>query len=328
MKLFLTAVSIAATALLVAQQPKPPQPKPAAAKSQAAKPAAAAKPAIDKPAIEAYVRHLMLYVASVNVTVSDPKPAPLDGFQEVTVRASLGNASEDRVFYISGDGQKIIQGNIYDLKSNPFKPDLDKLTTAGAPGMGTPGAPVVIVVFSDFQCPHCKDEAKVLRDNLLKTYPTQVRLYFKDFPLTQIHPWAKTASIIGRCLNRQNVDSFWAFHDWIFENQDKVTVENLKEKVAEQAKAKNWNSIQLEACMADPQAEREVEATLSQGRDLGVNGTPTMFINGRKIPYVMQWENLKQVIDFEVGYQQTARNAGEACCSVALPNPLNPSQPR
>ena len=82
--------------------------------------------------------------------------------------------------------------------------DLDKLKTEFQPSLGTPGAPVVLVAFSDFECPHCKDEATMLRQNLLSAYPTQVRLYFKDFPLEAIHPWAKTAAIAGRCVFRQS----------------------------------------------------------------------------------------------------------------------------
>ena len=84
--------------------------------------------------------------------------------------------------YVSNDGKKIVQGNFYDVATNPFKPDLDKLKTQFQPALGTAGAPVAIVVFSDLQCPHCKGEAEMLRKNLIQNYPTQVRLYFKDFP--------------------------------------------------------------------------------------------------------------------------------------------------
>ena len=62
-------------------------------------------------------------------------------------------------------------------------------------------------------------------------FPTQVRVYFKDFPLEPIHPWAKPAAIAGRCVFRQKPAAFWDFHDWIFEHQGEITVENLKDKV-------------------------------------------------------------------------------------------------
>jgi protein-disulfide isomerase len=184
------------------------------------------------------------------------------------------------------------------------------------------------VVFSDFQCAYCKDEAKMLRDNLVKAFPTQVRLYFKDYPLAQIHPWAMTAAVAGRCLYEQGNDDFWAFHDWIFENQTSITPETVKDKIAGFATSKSWDADKVNACLASPQALAGVQRSMAEGRALGVASTPTMFINGRKIPYSIKWENLKQIVDFEIGYQQTAHNAGEACCSVQVPTPLNSSQPK
>src|SRR5208283_3483074 len=179
------------------------------------------KTALDKATLEAYVRHLFVMDKRIQVTISDAKASLLPGFLEVTVHASLGNQAQDFTFYITKDGQKIVQGTVYDVAANPFKADLDKIKTAGAPGWGTSGAPVVLVEFRDFECPYCKEEAKAIRDNLLTAYPTQVKLYFKEFPLETVHPWARTAALAGRCVSAQSSDGFWAYHDWIFAHQDK-----------------------------------------------------------------------------------------------------------
>jgi protein-disulfide isomerase len=299
-------------------RPKP-NPAPAAATG--------GKSALDKATMEAYVRHLQLYLPNIAITIGEPQPSDLPGFLEVRVRASLGAASEERLFYVSKDGQKIVQGTVYDVKNNPFKPDLDRLRTGDDPSLGTPGAPVVVVVFSDFQCGYCKEEGKMLRENLVKTYPKEVRLYFKNFPLTQIHPWAKTAAIAGRCLYRQSNDDFWIFHDWIFAGQEAITPDNVRDKIAEFAKSKGWDSDKLAACMATPEPAADIEKSVGEARDLNVTSTPTLFVNGRKIPYSIKWEQLKQVIDFEIGYQKTAQNAGETCCTVALPSVLQPTPP-
>src|SRR5690349_1138882 len=136
------------------------------------------KSALDKPTLEAYVRHLFVWGPQIKVEISDAKPGPLPGTMEVGVRASAGQATQDEVFYISKDGQKMVRGTVFDVKENPFKGDLDKLKTDEAPNFGTPGAPVVLVLFSDFQCPYCKEEAKMLRTNILSAYPKQVRVYF------------------------------------------------------------------------------------------------------------------------------------------------------
>src|SRR6266550_8429050 len=159
-----------------------------------AQPADTKKSALDKPTLEAYVRHLFVWGPQIKVEISNAKPSPLPGLMEVTVHASAGNAAQDEVFYISKDGQTLVRGSMFDVKDNPFKADLDKLKTDLQPSFGTPGAPVVLVLFSDFQCPFCKEEAKVLRTNLVSAYPKQVRVYFKDLPLDQIHPWGKPAA--------------------------------------------------------------------------------------------------------------------------------------
>jgi protein-disulfide isomerase len=293
------------------------------------------KSALDKATLEAYVRHLYVMGPQISIQVSEPKPSQLAGFVEVTVHASAGNASQDFPFLITKDGSKIVQGAIYDVASNPFKPDLDKLKTEFQPSFGTPGAPVVVVVFSDFECPHCKDEAAMLRQNLPGVYPTQVRLYFKDFPLESIHPWAKPAAIAGRCVFRQNARAFWDYHDWIFARQAEITTpESLKDKVMEWAKgAKDIDALQLGRCMDAKATQAEVDRNIAEAQALGINSTPTLFVNGRRIAQAIDWPNLRSIIDYEIEYQKTAKNAGEDCgCELkldlpGLPQPKTPPAP-
>ena len=286
------------------------------------------KSALDKAVFEAYVRHLFVMNSEISVQVSDAKPSQLPGFVDVVVHASKGEASQDFPFLISKDGSKILQAVVYDVNSNPFKPDLDKLKTEFQPSYGTPGATVVLVTFSDYECPHCKDEAAMLRQNLLTAYPKQVRLYFKDFPIEAIHPWAKPAAIAGRCVFRQNPSSFWSYHDWIFAHQADITAANLKDKVMEWAKGeKDIDVLQLGRCMDTKATEAEVDKNLAEGRALEVNATPTLFVNGRRIAQIIDWPNLRAIIDYEIEYQKTAKNAGEDCgCEVKLDTPGLPQK--
>jgi len=277
----------------------------------------------NKGEIETYVRHLWVLPTVMGVTVGDPKPAAdLPGFQEVAVKLTQGQASQDVTIYISKEG-KILQGNIYDINLNPFKKGLDRLKTQFQPSLGTPGATVVLVVFSDFQCPHCKAEAQMLRQNLIVNYPTQVRLYFIDFPIEQLHPWAKAAAIGGRCVFRQDPGSFWEYHDWVFGHQESITPENLKEIVSIWAKdRKDIDFLQLGQCMDTKATEKEVDAEMEEGRALQIEGTPTLFINGRRIQNSMTWPDLKATIDNEIEYQKVAKNAGEDCgCDLQLSVP-------
>jgi protein-disulfide isomerase len=285
------------------------------------------KTALDKPTLEAYVRHLYVMDSRINMQISDPKPSTqLPGFLEVTVHAWAGQQSQDFPFFLSKDGSKILQGTVYDTASNPFKNDLEKLKTESEPSLGTPGAPVVIVEFSDFQCPYCKEEAKMLRQNLLSAYPTQVRLYFKTFPLESLHPWARTAAIASRCVYQQQPGAFWTFHDWIFEHQADIKPENLKEKIMEWAKGeKQIDGMQLGQCIDQKATDAQVAKNLEEGKALAVGGTPTLFVNGRRIPNTIDWPNLRNIIDYEINYQKTAKNAGEDCgCEVKLDLPGMP----
>ena len=286
------------------------------------------KSALDKAVLEAYIRHLFVLKPEIKVQVSDPKPSQLEGFVEVVVHASLGDASQDFPFLVSKDGSKIVQAVVYDVNSNPFKSELAKLKTEFQPSLGTPGAPVVLVAFSDFECPVCKGEATMLRQNLLSAYPTQVRLYLKDFPLDSIHPWARPAAIAGRCVFRQNASSFWSYYDWIYAHQAEITAPNLKDKVMEWAKGdKDIDVLQLGRCMDTKATEAEVDKNVAEGRALDINSTPTLFVNGRRIPQAIDWTNLRGIIDYEIEYQKTAKNAGEDCgCELKLDTPGLPQK--
>lgn len=282
------------------------------------------KPGLDKTALEAYVRHLLAVIPEVQVKIDDPKPSPVPDLQQVDIHFTYSGRSQDETFFLTKDGQKIIRGYVYDLAQNPFKEDLDKLKTDLAPSFGTAGAPVVLVVFSDFECPNCKEEAKTLRQNLVRVFPTQVRTYFKDFPIEQIHPWAKPAAIAGRCIFRQNAAAFWQYHDWMYEHQGDINPDNLKTKVLEFAQtAKDLDGMQLGRCIDTKATEAEVDASLAEGRALKVDATPTVFLNGRRLVGNYPWPNLEQLINSELHYQKTAQNAGEKCCEIKIPSALN-----
>jgi protein-disulfide isomerase len=302
---------LAATGAMVAQSPAP----------------AKKVSALDKATLEVWLRHLFVWPAPIEVSIEDPKPGPMAGFYEVKIRGTSGPQMQDETFYVSKDGQKVIRGTVYDISQNPFKPELEKIGYEMRPSFGTPGAPVVIAEFSDFECPFCKEEAKMLRDNILKTYPSEVRVYFFDFPLEQLHPWAKAAALAGRCIFRQSASGFWDYHDWIFDHQADITADNLKSKVLEFAQGKQIDAAQLTSCIDTKATESDVKHTIDMAHEMGVNQTPTIFVNGRRIAGTMMWNDLKTIVDYEIGYQKTAKNAGEDCgCSVSLAMPGAPAR--
>lgn len=157
-----------------------------------------------------------------------------------------------------------------------------QLNLSNQPAFGPADAPVTIVEFGDLECPSCRAEAPILRQLLPQLYQGKIRVVFKDYPLESIHPWARAASIAARCVFRQNPQAFWKFYDWDYDNQDDITPENLKTKVVAWAKENSVNSGELERCIDTKATDAEVAKNIAEGKSVGVNGTPTIFINGRK----------------------------------------------
>jgi len=268
---------------------------------------AAPKAAIDKAAIEAYLRHAELWVPQVTVVIDDPKPsAYLPGFSELAVHLSYNGQSKDEHYYVSQNGKSIIKGEVYDITKSPFQSNIDQIKLDSQPNYGKAGAPVTIVVYGDFQCPVCKVEADVMRKNLVQTFPDKVQVYFKDFPLESIHPWARAASDTGRCVYKQDPQAFWKFHDWIYENQEGVTPETLNSKVMAWAGTAGVDSIQLGRCVDGKVSDKEVAQNIAEGRSLGLSATPTVFINGRKFEGAIEWPIMQQLVQLEIEHQAAA----------------------
>ena len=222
----------------------------------------------DKATLEAYLRHVELWVPGVTVKIDDAKESKeLPGFLDVAVHLSYNGATPPELHYfMSKDGKKIFKADVYDINKSPFQANIDKLDVKGAPTLGPPAAPVAIVVFSDFQCPMCRQEAEVIHKQITEAFPTQVRVYFRDFPLESLHNWAKPAAIAGRCVYKLNPAAFWDFHDWIYENQSYIGLDNLNSKLQGFATTKGLDGMQLSRCIEGKVTEPEVKAFANHRR--------------------------------------------------------------
>ncbi len=258
--------------------------------------------ALDKATFEKYLRHLELFRGDVMFKIDDPKPSKyLPGYSEVLVHLIFNNAEKDELFYISNDGKTIIRGDVFTLGKSPFESNLDKLTLANQPSFGPADAPVTIVEFGDFECPDCKMEAPILRHDLPAAFDGKVRVVFKNYPLESVHPWSRAAAIAGRCVYQQGDAAFWKFYDWIYQNQDEITGDNLNMKILAWAGQNAVDTVKLGQCLDTKATEPEVNASIAEGRELGIQGTPTLFINGRKIGGLM-WPDLQLVINKELEF--------------------------
>ena len=257
-----------------------------------------ATPALDKTAIEQFIRYTEGYTSMVRIVVDDPAPSPFKSFQRLPVHLSMGQQKIDKIYFLSDDGQ-IVNGTIWNLHESPFLETFQHLPRNG-PAFGPLNAKVTVVVFSDFQCPYCRQFAKTIREELPKKYPTDVRVEFQDFPIESIHKWAEQAAEAAHCIGEGQPGAFWAFHDWMFEHQQEITPANLKEKAMEFAKTQKVDGAKVGACMDSHAAAPKVKEGLEAGQILGVQQTPTSFINGRLVSGALEPANLDAIIKLEL----------------------------
>ena len=160
------------------------------------------------------------------------------------------------------------------------------------PDRGPDDAPVTIVAFSDFQCPACATARRTL-DQLMDTCGGQVRLVFRDFPLGG-HGDALRAAIAAECAHRQG--QFWLMHDLLFGHQQALAEEDL----LNYARQLRLDEVAFADCLTSEAAEAEVRHDLADGQAYGVNSTPTLFVNGRRVRGAPPSDILRQLIDEEL----------------------------
>jgi protein-disulfide isomerase len=161
---------------------------------------------------------------------------------------------------------------VYLKEAEPVRVKVDAKTGFG---LGPVGAPVTIVEFSDFQCPHCRAVIPTLKQ-LVARYPDRVRVVFRDFPLANLHPDAPLAHEAARCAGEQG--QFWPYHDVLFE-QTNATPPALKQYAADL----KLDTQKFGQCLDSGRYRAAVDADVAEGSRLGVSGTPTFFINGRPL---------------------------------------------
>jgi protein-disulfide isomerase len=182
-------------------------------------------------------------------------------------------------------------------KEHPVKRNLEPIRfnvdAPGRPVLGPDSAPVTIVVFSDFQCPYCKSFGPVLKQ-VSQRYEGKVRLIFRQFPLSAIHPNAQKAAEASLCAANQN--HFWEMHDALFQNQKALTIADLKGK----AEKLGLDMAAFGTCLDSTRSAATVHEDIVAGFAAGADGTPSTFINGRFLGGSRGFEDLAAIIDDEL----------------------------
>ena len=170
---------------------------------------------------------------------------------------------------------------------------------ATGPSKGPADAPVVLIEFSDYQCPFCKRAEPTVLEILAK-YPNQVRLVYRHMPLDGLHPRARAAAIAAVCADQQG--KFWQYHDLLFANQQALADADL-EKYGTQV---GLDPVAFKTCRQDPATETRVNTDATAARAAGLTGTPAFFVNGILVSGACPLDDFTRWIDQELAAKGAA----------------------
>lgn len=261
--------------------------------------------------VNSFLKEYFGYQSGLTWKIQSIRPSAKDpALAEVNVVMSGPQGQQPLDFYVTPDGKHAVVGELIPFGAQPFAEARQELQQkATGPSKGPATAPVTIVEFSDLQCPHCKTAEPVI-ERLLSEEPN-VRFVWENFPLPS-HNWAFKAASYADCLGRENKEAFWKYVKGVFDQQEQITEQNADEKLGAIATAAGGNATTVAACAAKPETADRVKQSIALGKAVDVNGTPTLFINGRKIGNVtgVPYEFVKQMVDYDVKQATPAKASG------------------
>ena len=280
MRSFLNSIGIVLlVGTLATAQTKP-------AKSTPAKPAekAAASGSVNLPSeatVDSFLHQQFGYETDLTWKISSIKPSAIPGLAEVNVVLASPQGQQATRFFVAPDGQHALVGEIIPFGARPFDPAKQALGKGvTGPERGPKDAPVTIVEFGDLQCPACK-AAQPTIEAMVAAEPNS-RFVFQNFPL-EMHNWAAKGAAYADCVGRASNDAFWKFVSKTYETQSDITAENADEKLTAIADGAGVKGADIAACAVKPETKARVDASIALGKSVDVTGTPTLFINGRRI---------------------------------------------
>ncbi len=255
--------------------------------------------------IERQVRSYYKVPSDLKVLVGTASPsADFPNYDSVVVTIDSGEKKQDLKFLISKDHSQMIRMVKFDLNKDPFAETMSKIDVTGRPTRGAKSSKVVVVNFDDFECPFCSRLHQELFPEILKEYGDRITFIYKDYPLVEIHPWATHAAVDANCLAAQNADAFWDFADYIHANQHEVSNEKtpaarfdaLDRLTVLQGQKHNVDVVKLQSCIK-AQNDSAVKASMKEAEGIGVEATPTLFVNGEKIDGAVPPSELRAALD-------------------------------
>ncbi len=235
---------------------------------------------------------------SVSIAVGELKPGSVPDFDNVTVTFT-GSKKTTLDFLLSKDRKTLAHLDKIDISQDL----MSKIDMNARPKRGNSEAKVTIVNFDDFQCPFCSRMHSTLFPGLLQAYGDKVKIVYKDYPLVEIHPWAMHAAVDANCLAQQSNEAYWDFADYVHGNQKAIAGHNSEEAftnldnaVSAQATKYHLDVNKVQAC-TEKQDEATVRASMVEGDKIGVDSTPTLFINGERVSGALPESEMRAIID-------------------------------
>lgn len=267
---------------------------------------AAESPEVNYAAIEELLKKMTANQPVVALKViREAKTSPIEGLWQVRFTVEVNGQRQNGLVYVSGD--KVILGQMIDLSTQenltnrgagppePVVYDLKDLDIKDRVPRGPARAKTVIVEFSDFQCPYCKQVSSVLED-LVKKYPRDVVLYYKHFPISSSHPLAYQMAMATECARDQKPEAFWFFHDRLFSDPPIRTETELKEKIKEWSDRQGLKSDRFLVCYDKGEQAARIDKDMADGHRIGVSATPTFIMNGKFLPGAQPIEVFERLI--------------------------------
>jgi protein-disulfide isomerase len=255
----------------------------------------------------------------VKIDVGPRHASDFPTYDLVTITLIGRSGHEQKVdFLLSQDGKTLAKVTKIDLTKDIYAERMAKIDVAGRPVRGNPDAKVTIVNYDDLQCPFCSRMHETLMQEVLPLYGDRVKIVYKDFPLS-MHPWAPHSANNANCLAAENGTAYWEFVDYAHANQKSIgTGQDLQKSTAELdrialdvGKKNGADMNRLQACVK-AQSDKTLKASMDEGDALGLNATPTMFINGEKLEGAVGVDEVKAVLNQQLlaaGVQLPARPA-------------------
>jgi len=255
--------------------------------------------------IERQVRATYKVPPEFKVIVGTISPsADFPNYDSVIVTVDGGERKQDLTFVISKDRSTMMRLTKLDLNKDPYADTMSKINVNGRPTRGAKNSKVVVVNFDDFECPFCSRMHQELFPEILKEYGDRITFVYKDYPLVEIHPWATHAAVDANCLAAQNGDAYWDFADYIHANQHEVSNEKtpaarfdaLDRLTILQGQKHNLDVVKLQSCLK-AQDDSAVKASMKEAEGIGVEATPTLFVNGEKVDGAVPPSELRAALD-------------------------------